>query len=261
MSNLAADGWEHFPFDQDLAEWLERAAPVALACAADRDLRNLWLRHGRTWFVGVNVFPNDAMGRVAGSGPLSGRAVDVARARYGNLPWDSGQVSVVYPGYPKRDVSESAANHRFRQQRDAAHVDGLLPVGEQRRRYIRESHAFILGIPFTDCGAGAAPLVVWQGSHEIIRQALRSALSEHDPKLWSEVDITDVYHATRREIFASCRRVEVPAKPGEAYLVHRLALHGVAPWIDNAAAPPEGRGILYFRPQIPTSVSNWLCDD
>ena len=79
MSDLATDGWEHFPFDQDLAEWLEHAAPVALGCAADRNLQNLWLRHGRTWFAGVNVLPNDAKGRVAGSGPLQGRAVDAAR--------------------------------------------------------------------------------------------------------------------------------------------------------------------------------------
>ena len=47
---------------------------------------------------------------------------------------------------------------------------------------------------------------------------------------WGEVDATEVYQATRRTIFETCERVTVTAKPGEAYLIHRLALHGVAPW-------------------------------
>ena len=101
-------------------------------------------------------------------------------------------------------------------------------------------------------------MVVWQGSHKIIRQAFRDALSEHDAMNWTEVDITDAYHEARRRIFDSCRRVEVSAKPGEAYLVHRLALHGVAPWAAGATATPEGRGILYFRPELPGSVADWL---
>jgi len=39
--------------------------------------------------------------------------------------------------------------------------------------------------------------------------------------------------------------------PGEAYLVHRFALHGVAPWDEDAKAGPDGRMIAYFRPELP----------
>ena len=260
MRELNCKGWEFFPFDEALAEWVENVASEALRCAGDPDLQRQWLRHGRTWFAGVNLLPNDAAGCVGNSGPMPGRAVEVAEAVCGKLPWDAGQVSVVYPGYPKRDASESEANHRYRCRRDAAHVDGLLPEGPQRRRFIRETHAFILGVPFTDCGPGASPMVVWEGSHEIIRGALRDALSGHDPESWPDVDVTDAYHAARKQVFSTCRRVEVPAIPGETYLVHRLSLHGVVPWTNKTATSSEGRGILYFRPELPGTVADWLGD-
>jgi hypothetical protein len=41
--------------------------------------------------------------------------------------------------------------------------------------------------------------------------------------------------------------------------VHRLCLHGVAPWAADATAPPEGRMIAYFRPML-RSVAAWLHD-
>jgi hypothetical protein len=50
----------------------------------------------------------------------------------------------------------------------------------------------------------------------------------------------------------------VPAQPGEAVLVHRLALHGVAPWQKGATAPPEGRMIAYFRPEFQGLGDDWL---
>jgi hypothetical protein len=46
-------------------------------------------------------------------------------------------------------------------------------------------------------------------------------------------------------------------RPGEATLLHRLTLHGVAPWEPSATAPPEGRIIAYFRPLM-SSVKDWL---
>ncbi|MBE0554438.1 MAG: hypothetical protein IH625_12180, partial [Rhodobacteraceae bacterium] len=42
-----------------------------------------------------------------------------------------------------------------------------------------------------------------------------------------------------------------------ATLMHRLCLHGVAPWADGAIAAPEGRVIAYFRPEL-ASVADWL---
>ncbi len=71
------------------------------------------------------------------------------------------------------------------------------------------------------------------------------------------MDVTEAYHAARREVFETCARVVVHARPGEAYLIHRLALHGVAPWRAGAKAPPEGRMIAYFRPEI-GSPADWI---
>ena len=44
---------------------------------------------------------------------------------------------------------------------------------------------------------------------------------------------------------------------GGAVLLHRLLIHGVAPWAEGAVAPPEGRMVAYFRPVLP-SVEDWL---
>ena len=58
-------------------------------------------------------------------------------------------------------------------------------------------------------------------------------------------------------IFDTCKRVEVTARPGEAYLVHRLALHGTAPWRDSAESGTDGRMIVYFRPET-GGLGDWL---
>ena len=39
-------------------------------------------------------------------------------------------------------------------------------------------------------------------------------------------------------------------------MLHRMALHGVAAWQPAAIAAPEGRAILYFRPEI--DQQTWL---
>ena len=126
-----------------------------------------------------------------------------------------------------------------------------------RRRMVKEPHGWILGLPLNECGAGASPLVVWEGSPRIIHSALCAAFAGHDPADWGAVDVTEAYAAARAEVFRLCRRVELPGRPGEATLLHRLAVHGVAPWAAGAEAPAEGRIIAYFRPQL-TSVADWL---
>ena len=110
-------------------------------------------------------------------------ALAAAEAVSGRLPLDTGQVSVTYPGYPRQDAGESDAQARYRRRRDAAHVDGLLPIGPHRRRMLKEPHAWILGLPVTECGAGAAPLVVWEGSHEVMRDRLGAVLRAHPRRL------------------------------------------------------------------------------
>jgi hypothetical protein len=50
----------------------------------------------------------------------------------------------------------------------------------------------------------------------------------------------------------------VHGPPGCAYLLHRLTLHGVAPWDASAQAAPEGRLIAYFRPPMPGGARAWV---
>ncbi|MEM9755815.1 MAG: hypothetical protein AAF914_07480 [Pseudomonadota bacterium] len=246
---LPDEGWRVFAAEPAVSRWIAHVRPTVEAVVRD-PAHGVWLRHGGTWFAGVDVLPNDPDGRVSGGPPLD----CAARRAGGRQPLHPGQVSVTWPGYPGRDAEESDAAHRFRRDRDAAHLDGLLPVGSARRRMLREPHAYILGLPVTPMGPGRAPLVVWEGSHEILRKALSAALAPHDPETWGDVDVTDAYQAARRACFERCRRVEISAVPGEAVLLHRLMLHGVAPWTG-----PDGpaRTVIYFRPLM-DNVESWL---
>ncbi|WP_369682734.1 hypothetical protein [Roseovarius sp. M141] len=258
MSGLLGRGWAWFGHDAGLAAWAGVARVAALARIADPAHRAEWLQCGGTWFVGVDTLPNDVSGTIADSGPLTGPAYAEACALYGDLPLHAGQVSVTYPGYPRARAGESDAAFRYRQRRDAAHVDGLLAIGASRARMLKERHAYILGVPLTQTSADASPLVVWDGSHEVMRAAFAAALEGVPPEQWGEVDLTDIYKAARRDAFARCARVELPVRPGEATLVHRLALHGVAPWPVGAQAPEEGRMIAYFRPEFTGDGTDWL---
>ncbi len=251
-------GWVTLPPDPQITNWLAHVTPVARTIVTDPQNAH-WRRCDNTWFVGVNSLHNDRQGAVAGSGPLGGAVIDLLAQL--NLPqdqFDRAQLSVIYPGYPKPHSGETPAATRFRRDRDAAHVDGLLPIGPDRHRMLREPHAFVLGLPMTQTDPGASPLVIWEGSHEVIRAALKQRLDPIPPQDWPNTDLTSAYTAARREVFASCKRVLVHANPGEAYLMHRLALHGVAPWQTGAKAPPEGRMIAYFRPELTGPISTWL---
>src|SRR5690606_32231753 len=140
---------------------------------SDPALRERWLRCGGTWFVGVNALPNDSTGAVpeAHVPPLAGAPIRFITDVLGlpDIEWDRAQISVLFPGYPRRSPDESEAAFRFRRDRDAAHVDGVRRTGDRRRR-LGEAHGFIFGVPLSDMPAGAAPLVVWEGSHEIMRR-------------------------------------------------------------------------------------------
>lgn len=239
-------GWRRIGPHPAIAAWAataRQAAGMALALHPDP-----W-RAGGTWQAGVDALPNDDTGAIAGT-PFPWAALGLPPQ-----PLHRAQLSAVRPGYPRHDGDEAA--HRWRLRRDNAHLDGLIAEGPQRRRFIREPHAFILGLPLTPADPGAAPLVVWEGSHRIIRAALAAALAPHPPEAWAGIDITDAYTAARAQALRDCPRVELPARPGEATLLHRLALHGVAPWAEGARAAPEGRIVAYFRPLLP-SVADWL---
>lgn len=258
MSDLAQKGWKLFPAEPDVLKWAWAALRVAKARVADPDEQAKWLQCQGTWFIGVDTLPNSTDGAVEGSGPLCGAAYDAARQIYGDLPLHRGQVSVIYPGYPKPRKGEGDGAFSYRLNRDAAHVDGLLAMGASRRRMLKERHAYILGLPLTKCDAAASPMVIWEGSHHIMRAAFEAALGDVAQDKWADIDLTEAYQAARREVFERCPRVTLTARPGEAYLLHRHALHGVAPWQAGAKAPDEGRMIAYFRPELPAGSKDWL---
>ncbi len=239
-------GWSRIGPHPAIAAWAEAAHSAA--CKLLATTSEPW-RCGGTWFVGVDALPNTRDGSIDNT-PFPWHALPLVPE-----PLHRAQLSVIRPGYPQPSPDETPAAFAFRRDRDAAHLDGLLAVGPEKRRMVKEPHAWILGLPLND--APAAPLSVWEGSHEILRAALLQALSPHPPETWGGIDITEAYQQARREIFATCRRVELPARPGEATLLHRLALHGVTRWKEQDEAPPEGRMIAYLRPCL-ASVKAWL---
>lgn len=243
---MVGAGWQRLGPHPAIAAWAKAARAVALDILATT--AEPW-RCGGTWFVGVDALPNGPDGTIGGT-PFPWAALPLAHE-----PLHRGQLSVIRPGYPRPSPEETPAAFAFRRDRDAAHLDGLLPIGPDRRRMVKEPHAWILGLPLND--TTASPLTVWEGSHEILRDALRRALDPHAPESWGDIDITDAYQTARRQVFATCRRIELPVRPGEATLLHRLSLHGVAPWRPGDIAPPEGRMIAYFRPHL-ASVRDWL---
>lgn len=254
-------GWCRYSGGAALLNWVEQIKPVAQQ-VLHKPENQIWWRHGATWFAGVNVLPNDKRGRVAGGDALDDQLCNWVRTVIGldeqtTIDWEPGQLSVLKPGYPQRDPDESLNAHRFRCNRDAAHVDGLLPVGEARRRMPQEFHRFILGIPLLPAPAHAGPTVVWEGSHKIMQQAFIDALQNVSIQDWLNADLTDVYQRTRREVFERCKRVEVHVPPGDCYLIHRFALHGVAPWQPLTGEQDERRSIVFFRPEV-AERSTWL---
>lgn len=249
VSDFARRGWQRFGAEPAVAQW----AAAALASLEGRALDDL--RLGDTWDVGLEGLPNDDAGTVGGVA-LRGSAIATARELH-DLPLHRAQVSTVLPGYPQPSPDESSAAFTFRRDRDSAHVDGILPIGLERRRMVREPHAWLLGLPLNHCGAGASPLVVWDGSHRIMARAFAEALGTAPEANRPFTDITEAYQAARREVFATCERIVLHTSPGEAVLLHRHAVHGISPWAEGAEAPTEGRIVAYFRPVLP-SVGDWL---
>ena len=268
-SNLAAEfnakGWCRFTYDRRLADWIASALPHARATLTDPAFET-WHRYGGTWFAGVNALPNDGTGAVPGGPPVSGMAVDFIRGELGlrqmgaALPWDRAQVSVCYPGYPMPMEGESKAVFDFRRNRDAAHVDGLLREGPERRRRLKEFHAFILGIPLVEYSENAAPFSLWEGSHLLFGDWFRKTFAHLPVEQWAEIDITEGYQRLRKQVFETCKRITIHAHPGEAYLAHRHILHGMAPWGEDATAGPDARMVAYFRPALLDPVQ-WLDAD
>lgn len=256
VSDFFAKGWCVLPLDARIKAWAEEAWLAGQRAMRAPDLAQWWVCEN-TWFVGVDALPNAASGEL-NAVPFAGAPVDWISNVYGNFPaLHPAQLSVVTPGYPKPRDGESDAAFRYRVKRDAAHVDGLLR-GAGGARYLQEPHAWILGMPLTENTPDESPLVVWEGSHEIMRRALKAALMPHVPVTWAEIDISAAYQEARREVFATCARVPALARPGEAVLLHRLSLHGIAPWGGVSNGGNTLRASAFFRPMLQAGTVDWL---
>lgn len=245
---IGSHGYQTYPVTPEGRAWADVANRQSDSLTANPAIRAANLRHQDTWFVGVDVLPTDNNGALSGIDCDGAWTHDIPDVK----PWHKAQLSVVYPGYPQRDPDQSAANHAFRVNRCAAHVDGLLPFGPLRKRYAREFHAFVLGLPLNH--SKGAPTVCWSGSQKIMGAALRDAIGQKDPR---EVDVTDVYQDARRLVFDTCDMVELQTTPGAAFLLHRFTLHGTAPWRGSETTE---RRIAFFRPEF-AHYTDWLAQD
>lgn len=256
-AHFQTKGWAPIEETDALLNWCSEIRPHAEARINDPELRSEWLRSGGTWFVGANVLGNTEFAQIDDSSPLPIHLRGILDQIIGVEGSDvgPGQVSTCWPKYPTQDEEETDASFRFRQKRDAAHLDGLKAEGATRDRYMREFHSAILGIPLQDAEQGAAPFVIYEGSHHIIADMLANAYSGIDSEDWADVAVTGAYTAARRKVFDICKRVEVTADLGGAYIAHRFAIHGMAPW-----AGPNGpkRTVLYFRPYWNADLKGWL---
>lgn len=244
--DLAQSGFVVFDHDPRVALWATRTHQIATGVVSDPQMKAMWLRHGKTWFVGVDALPNGADGSIDGTALTGPWEQHIAPPEN----WHSAQISVVYRGYPQQDSGETDAAHRYRVMRSAAHVDGLHL--EDGRRIVRECHGFILGLPLNH--AQACPLVAWRGSHHVMQRALHGFVRGRDPY---GQDVTEVYKAARQEVFDTCERVEVTADVGQSMVLHRLVVHGVAPDDPDRHMPEEGRMVAYFRPEL-SARTTWL---
>ena len=240
-------GWTVFASDPAIRSWAEACAPLAERISSDPNHAHWWRCDG-TWFAGVNVLPNDARGGVDGEiPPLSGSVISFIEQSLGfeDVAFDAAQISIVTPGYPALGEEDTEASWRFRIKRCAAHVDGLERSMPDRRRKLSETHGFLLGIPLSDANAEQGAFVVWEGSHELMRAAFRERFADTPPESWRSLDITQAYTAARKQVFERCTPVEIAPGLGAAYVMHPLALHGVAPWRGGDA---PARAVAYFRP-------------
>ena len=253
-------GWASIEQDISTLKWIDKARELSQKRINEGNFDPEQIRCDGTWFVGTNFLENDSSGTVS-KVALGGVAVNSIYQQYGNYfnTWDHAQVSICYPGYPKQSNDETEAAFGYRRKRFGAHVDGILPVGRSRRRYAKEYHTFIYGIPLTNFNKFAAPIVVWEGSHLIMRRFLSSVLSHRSSEQWRYQDITQIYNEARKEVFSECKRKVLIVPVGGSYILHRLALHGIMPWEENDSPDNYGRMIAYFRP-ILKNAQAWLWD-
>ena len=258
INSYEKNGWISFPYSFALNKWAKKVEEIVSSQIFTIPEGDKDLRCGGTWFPGVNFLNNKRNGDVDGVFfPEELKSFIVENEPAFDAVFDKAQISICYTGYHKKMKAESSKAFKFRTDRFSAHIDGILPLGQGRRRFLKEYHSFILGIPINSTSNKASPCVIWEGSHAIVRDAFKKYKEIQNIDTWDTHDITDFYNKLRSEIFNQCIAKTIWVPVGHAYLIHRLSFHGILPWKDNTKRK-SGRMIAYFRPDLFQGQINWL---
>ena len=270
-SNFNQKGWCFLDNDDQHHRWIEAAKANILYKFGKRKYTKRDFRSGNTWFIGTNFLDNGSDGNINGVSMSSGLWSQISgKFGQGVEYWDPGQVSIFWQGYPKNDSRETEKAFKYRLNKYASHVDGLLPIGPKKRRFAKEYHAFILGLPVINSMAGSAPLVVWEGSHIIFRDLFRRLYNRVSETELRNLDITEMYQKCRTKVFSTCPIRKIFSDHNQPYVLDRHLLHGVVQWKTNKMHsskkcpndgiqfdPLSGRIVIYFRPSY-KSPMDWL---
>ena len=260
-SNLNKNGWSFLNTDHIHYEWIAEAKEQLETKFHQKLYDYNDLRCGSTWFVGANFLDNSSNGNI-GTKSMSKIFFSNISKKFGpNIKyWDKAQVSICWPGYPKKDAKETKKSYDFRIKRFASHIDGIIPFGSKKRRFAKEFHAFILGFPLHNNCLDCAPLVLWEGSHKIFRNFFKEIYEGISFNKISNIDITELYNESRKKVFKNCEVKKITPQFKQPYLLDRHVLHGIDEWREkkNVKCSPknhrllnslsDGRIIVYFRP-------------
>ena len=260
-SNLNKNGWSFLNTDHIHYEWIAEAKEQLETKFHQKLYDYNDLRCGSTWFVGANFLDNSSNGNI-GTKSMSKFFFSNISKKFGpNIKyWDKAQVSICWPGYPKKDAKETKKSYDFRIKRFASHIDGVIPFGSKKRRFAKEFHAFILGFPLHNNCLDCAPLVLWEGSHKIFRKFFKEIYEGISSNKISNIDITEFYNECRKKVFKNCEVKKITPQFKQPYLLDRHVLHGIDEWREkkNVKCSPknhrllnslsDGRIIVYFRP-------------
>ena len=123
-------GYIEFGYDEQIAKWAECAKKKSSRILADPAHLQKWLQCEGTWFVGVDVLPNNSSGDFTNA-----KLPNVFKsfmAKINLKPYHKAQLSVIFPGYPKPRIGDSEAAFEYRRKRDAAHVDGFYQLVKKK---------------------------------------------------------------------------------------------------------------------------------
>ena len=122
LYDYSTKGWVALPFSRGLFHWANTVnnhvnQKLKLMGEAEKDVRC-----GGTWFPGVNFLDNDPHGNVDGYNFPSDRTELIKKLEpaFSGF-YDRAQISICYPGYPKRMVEESISAFNYRREKFAAH--------------------------------------------------------------------------------------------------------------------------------------------